>query len=73
VRSYGEQCRCELKERIELKLEIASRKRDAQLSSIQERIRKHVSSISRVYLLHVYLIFVYFNFRVLRLVYISGP
>ena len=41
VRSYGEQCRSELKERIDLKLETAGRKRDAQLSSIQERIRKH--------------------------------
>ena len=42
VRKVGEAYRTELKERIERKLETAGEKREAQLSSVQERIRQHV-------------------------------
>jgi Stathmin family len=43
VRKMSEQYSTELKERIERKMETTGEKRGAQLQSIQERIRDHVS------------------------------
>lgn len=42
VRRRCEQDKFDLREKIERKLEIAEEKREAMLSNIQDRIRKHV-------------------------------
>jgi hypothetical protein len=42
VRKMSEQYSVDLKERIERKMETMGEKREAQLQSIQERIREHV-------------------------------
>jgi len=42
VRKAGDEYRTKLKERIERKQEHADEKREARLSNLQDRIRKHV-------------------------------
>jgi len=42
VRKMSEQYSTELKDRIERKMETMGEKREAQLQSVQERIREHV-------------------------------
>ena len=42
VRKMSEQYSTELKERIDRKMETMGEKREAQLQSVQERIREHV-------------------------------
>jgi Stathmin family len=46
VRKMSEQYSVDLKERIERKMETMGEKREAQLQSIQERIREHVRYIN---------------------------
>jgi len=45
VRRRCEQDKFDLREKIERKLEMAEEKREAMLSNIQDRIRKHVSKL----------------------------
>ena len=54
VRKMSEQYSTDLKERIERKMETMGEKREAQLQSIQERIRDHVCVIILSYSVTAY-------------------
>jgi len=49
VRKMSEQYSTDLKERIDRKMETTGEKREAQLQSVQERIREHVCIVILLY------------------------